>query len=360
MRDWPTCLTRSATRRMPVQSYQDVQQATTDGLGNISFTFPNRAAQNLAAVATIAILEAGQSGQFTVTSDSGASTWGPWTGCQPFGPVTWAMNGPLQISGTGLLPNTIYTAQTIGYTNNVDLVAPTAPVPTGVTALHGSDTMINMNTEATLISLGSTPITFGGFPTVSWAGMRVSVTLYSGGPVALNATWNDPTNVALMAQRVYTLGPTCQYLEVTQPHLGDLLFLTLFNDSGSPAVVGITATHTSQPVAGYGGPEDVYYWTNAATVNGQIIIAPTAVYGGPASFQCYPPVSPTAWGITIEAQNPTGSWDSLVTINNSNTAAGALPINFIVPARPIRVVAGTAGGTAPFIASLAYDLSRRG
>jgi len=340
------------------QQYQQPVTATTNGLGQCTFVFPYPTAADRAVQGTVSV-NSGASGVF-VASDSSGTTWGTWSGSQPFGPITIQGNVQLTVTATGLLPNTQYVAQFIGVadiTANVDASMPTA---LGATGLFGTDVMVQ--TEGLVIPAFPTAgPTFGLFPTSVFAGMRLNVHVNSGGPVSVFLQWFTSDGNDDMGSRTFvadvTGGPGSD-VSIALPHLGDVFLISVSTLIGTPANITLTATHCTQPIGAWGGLD--FYVFNASATNTQVILAPQFVYGGPAHLECLP--SATIWNIQVQVENASGTWEDLV-LRGSTAAFGGsvLPVDFIVPARPLRIVNGNGDGAPKnTFVSLAYDLSRVG
>jgi len=342
--------------------YQTAQQGSSDATGNITFKFPAPGAGNLTVVATFAILEAGAGGQMVASVDS-TNKWGPWSGSQPFGPITFTANATMQIVCVGLLPGTVYTCQLIGWTDD-EPVDPSTPTPTGTTALFGADTMVDLLAQGLNNGAG---VTFGGFPCTSWAGLRLACNVSQGGPLTIRANWFNQARDFVMASRFFTMGGATipaagpgQFLQSCFPHLGDSLDLVLSNTSGGLVVFTISATHSSQPVGAWGGMD---FMTGTATVahgGTGVLLQPQFLYGGPAQLE-WSVGSFTAYLLQFQYMDAAGAWHTFWSRDQTSPARESYRI--MLPAAPLQLIitnnAG-AGSAAPEYCALELDVSRVG
>ena len=344
---------------MSRQLYNPAIQAMSDSAGNIVFTFPPPAASNLAWQGTLSIAS-GAAGTFSAASASGIP-WGTWSASAPYGPITQPANDALIVTGAGLQPNTFYTASFVGVADEpTNLDDTRAPSPIGSSGLFGVDGIIDVM-GSTLAAAGTD--TYGSFPCINFAAMRLAMEVTDGGPLLLLVAWQDQPLDFIMANRIYTLGENdgagfkCQ---VCVPHLGDALTVQVLNNSGAPATYTLVATHATQPLAVWGG-FDLY---NAQAVSipdstPTTLLAPAYIFGGPATLSFNPSGASSAYTMRLQSQDDTGAWNDFETRTDAD--GGRQQIDVYLPAAPVRVeVEQTTGSAQDMTATLELDLHRVG
>jgi hypothetical protein len=211
------------------QRYERQLQGLSDNAGNITFPQLPPTAWNLTVYVTLAVVDTGSAGNFVATIADGTKH-GPWSGAQPAGPFAW--DGALLnvVTGTGLLPNTRYTLQAVGYVDDDGPLIQALSTPTGSTGLVGTDAIAQLTAQ--LIAMGGTLWPGGAndgtvrafFPCRDWAALRLSAEVLSGGPIVVECFWENRDMTATMGYRRYILGSDSgRTLQVVIPHLGDAL-----------------------------------------------------------------------------------------------------------------------------------------
>lgn len=136
----------------------------------------------------------------------------------------------------------------------------------------------------------------------------------------------------------------------------------LLEDSIAPVgdgVLSLCATHTTQPLAMFGGLDLDNALTTAVPANGTItLLAPPFVYGGPAILYFNPSGIAGGYIMRLQAQDPDGTWNDFAV---RTTAPGRVQIDLFLPAQPIRLrVTDTTGAGGNVDAALMVDLHRVG
>lgn len=355
---------------------------TTDNLGNATFIFPPPSAWNLAVQCTLSV-NSGGAGTFEAFLN-GAQSLGQWSGGATVGPFTYQGSQQLSIKASGLSPNKQYVASAQGIADYLDALD-NQVASVAAPGLAGTDSII----DVTLVTLAAgVPQLFEWFPTINWAALRLSAGLISGGPVLLEATWANAKATADMGYRRYVIGTSAPDVFVVVPHLGDQLQLkatapaasgALLLESGShvllesgsdillesgiggaAATLALLATHSSQPVAAFGG-DDIISATGVSVTNGTtvVVLAPPFVFGGPAQLEFDPDGMASAYLLEVQKLDEDGTWRTFVSRNS--VAVPVPPIEFFCPAQPIRVqVTNNTMATHTATATLEYDLHRVG
>lgn len=357
---------------MTQHRYERKQQLRSDNSGNLTFVERPPTAQDLYITATFQILEAGSSGIFVATTSDGTGI-GYWAQGQAAGPWTWPGNLDVTVQCKSLLPNTLYTLQIIGYSDSNISLVDALPSGTGTSALFGHDAITQLANQP-IGAAGA--VVYPGpanvptlapqwFPCLSFAALRLAVSCLTGGPIVIECMWSNQDLNATMGYRKYIVGDLTQsgsILQVVIPHLGDQLSIKVSNQTPEvPATFSICATHTTQPLAMFGGL-DIDNSQGFSLDAGQtlIVLAPPYIYGGPAHLSFNPGGFSAAYVVSLEAQQEDGSWNAFEVRSNADPGVRQ-DIDFFCPAQPIRLTAtNNTGDTQTGDAVLEYDLHRVG
>lgn len=139
-------------------------------------------------------------------------------------------------------------------------------------------------------------------------------------------------------------------------------FIILEESTGAGAVGSLVATHTTQPLAMFGGL-DIDNAATAVVPGGggtAVVLAPPYVFGGPAVFSWNPGGMVASFRVEVQAQELDGTWNTFYSRTDADTEAH-VTIDLLMPAQPIRVlVTNRTGGAHSCDAALMYDLHRVG
>lgn len=130
----------------------------------------------------------------------------------------------------------------------------------------------------------------------------------------------------------------------------------------APAAFSLCATHTTQPLAMFGGLDIDNAITTTIPGDGlpHVILAPPFVFGGPAEFSWNPGGLAAAFVVEVQAQQGDGTWNTFYKRTNADTPPHDV-IALYMPAAPIRVVVtNNTGADHNADAALMYDLHRVG
>lgn len=161
------------------------------------------------------------------------------------------------------------------------------------------------------------------------------------------ALWAARGVFATYAAAMLALNPTGYY------HLDQILGVT--------STLSLCATHTTQPLAMFGG-RDLENAAQPVVPSGStlVVIEPPYVFGGPAVFSWNPGGMAAAFRVDVQAQEPDGTWNTFYRRTDADPDLH-VTVDLLMPAQPIRVVVtnNTAGAHSCDVA-LMYDLHRVG
>ena len=300
-------------------AWRQVETATTDALGNISFAIPGPAGSDMTLVTTLAVINASHAGDFLATVDSG-DVFGPWSGAQPFGYYVAQANLAFTVTGTGLLPKTQYTLQMVGFLDTVANVENLVlPVPTGSTALIGTDKIVLDKGRVIANGLGGS-VQYGPFACSDYSTLRFGMVVTNGGPLDLQISYSDLQNqiagALFLGFREFILpaSPNSN-LGYSMPHQGEQVTLVVTNTSGATATHSIYVEQSTHPMQAWAG-EDIYIAPGASishTVGAPGVqqLNPQWVFGGPAHLEFDPGALALNYMLFLQAQNANGSWSTI-------------------------------------------------
>lgn len=347
---------------MTAQPFQPTLDATTDAVGNCTWTLAPPTGSGLGLSLTISILGA-TGGSFVAFVNNGVR-WGAWSGPQPFGPITYQGNQPLIIQATGLLPLTTYECQIQGIADDWENLDPTLPTATGTTSLFDTSPLVDV---MGITMPNNTTITYPGFPCASFAALRLALSVTGGGPLAVRCNWLDAPRDFVMSERFFTVGGPAiapfgagQFLQGCFPHLGDSLDIELTNTSTAPLAFQLAATHSTQPLAAWGGQDFIPAPANAVGSLASIAaVSSQFIFGGPAQLE-WSAGTLTNYLLQLQYMEVNRVWHTFWARDNTNPARASYP--FIAPAAPLQLVVTNreAANRAFEYAVLEYDLSRVG
>jgi len=352
--------------------YERKQQLRSDNAGNLTFTERPPTAQDLYIRATFQVLGAGSSGIFSATTSDGTGL-GDWAQGQAAGPWTWPGNLDVNVTCKGLLPNTLYTLQIIGRSDSNLASLGDLPSGTGTTALFGHDAITQLADQAigaagAVVYPGPANVptlTPQWFPCITFAALRLAVSCLTGGPIVVECMWANQDLSATMGYRKYIVGDLTQsgsILQVVIPHLGDMLSIKVSNQTAAtPASFSICATHTTQPLAMFGGLDiDNSQGFSLDAGETLIVLAPPYIYGGPAHLSFNPGGFSSAYVMSLEAQQEDGTWNAFEVRSNADPGVRQ-DLDLFIPAQPIRLTAtNNTMSSETGDAVLEYDLHRVG
>jgi hypothetical protein len=346
--DWPYVLT-----------------ARSSALGAITFVIPGAGAAGMKAKVTLAIIDAGHGGDFKATADTG-EVFGPWSGSSLFGPVIYDANTTLRVTGTGVLPSQTFTLQLLGTVDYTEKISDWHPIPTGQTALIGTDPVVNIPSK---VSASGNLDTYGPFASQDYQTLRLSIqNTIANTPLDVTVTWRDRTNTFEMGVREYVVpGRTASQngrLERVQPHLGEQFTVGVSNTSGTSATYSIAIEQSTSSASAWGGADSQGTYQVSGNVlapaaePGTTLLQPVFIYSGLATVE-FDPGYLSRWILSVLAQNPDTTRTPIIKRTNSGRP-GQTPIQFIAPAKPITIAVANLGPTSVPInyLALAYDLHR--
>lgn len=356
---------------MTQERFERALEATSDNAGGIVFDFQRNppTATNKTIYATLAVPDAGDAGNFVATLLDG-QTLGIWSSGQPASVGAWRGDLPVTVTGSGLLPNTQYVLWARGFVSENPDLTWVVQTPTGTTSLFGQDAITQ--SVAMALAAGATVWPGGAnngtgqafFPCINFAALRLSIeNVLTGGPITVECLWFNQDQTARMGYRRYVLGSDNGNIgELVVPHLGDMLSIKVTNQTAaSDAVFNLTATHTTQPIAQWGGG-DINNANGFGVGAGATItaLAPVYIFGGPADLEFNPGGFAAAYVMSLEAQEPDGTWNPFLVRTNTDPGVKQ-SLEFFCPAQPIRLrVTNNTGDLHSADAALLYDLHRVG
>jgi hypothetical protein len=336
-----------------VTQFTNQQPATSDTLGNATFTLPvPPQGEVLTGAMQVATAPAG-----AVFHATAADTdWGQWQGPALHSPVQTNPQVPIKVTATGLLPLTAYN---LSFTTTVHAsgTEPSVWPASTLTSPFVSQTLqgqINFS-----LASGGGFTNFGPYPTQGFASLRLTIPTVAGTVIGF-IFWQDSTGANVATRSFVVNGPDSTTAFQT-PHLGDFVVVNLTNSTGSPASGAIELAQTTETAAAFAGTDfDQVITTVNAGTNSDVLV-PFTTFGGPAWIFINPGAA-TTWVARLDAVNAAGTRDQIGRWTDADLHGGSsIRENLIVPARPLVLNFNNTGGVnATTVVALVFDLWRVG
>lgn len=347
------------------QLYETTITGTSDGVGNCTFKIPAPAASNMVCRYTVALPDAGSGVRFLATISAGPR-WGPWFGPQPFGPITYDAGLDITVFASGLRILTTYTLELVGLLIDASSALVDMPLPTGVTAITGTDVIYAPGTVDVVVPAGGLVNLEGAagnfFPVGGYTLLRASLLSHGLAAVFFTFTWYDAVHKLITGRRQMTLGnngnPGSQ-ARFALPHLGEFLRVQLANGdlANNTSLVQLVLEQETQPferwsaLGVYGAPGQPVAAGQTITATGVLDLF-TGIAKLAVNAEQFP-----AWTVQLQVQSFDLTWQTVLRVSNRD--GGPHPIlDVFIPPQPIRVLftnSSQAAGTVDVF--LTYDLA---